>query len=192
MANKHHLFLITGWALNAAMLISLALTAVLVLAFGVCALAGAGLIHLPIPLEDLKDIKDVPLTLVFLAGAVACASGVFLLALLTLMLLMTGRIVKSADQDPFVEDNARRLMQIGWLLVAMQAVGLGAGMIMALNNPCGFSTRRTSVNDSRILLYSSANWAITRSNVAVSKGSDSMRTIARNSIFFRISACSGT
>ena len=132
MANKHHLFLITGWALNAAMLISLALTAVLVLAFGVCALAGAGLIHLPIPLEDLKDITDVPLTLVFLAGAVACASGVFLLALLTLMLLMTGRIVKSADQDPFVEDNARRLMQIGWLLVAMQAVGLGAGMIMAL------------------------------------------------------------
>ena len=67
-----------------------------------------------------------------MAGAVACASGVFLLALLTLMLLMTARIVKTAESDPFVEDNARRLMQIGWLLLAMQVVGLAADMIISL------------------------------------------------------------
>ena len=45
---------------------------------------------------------------------------------------MTARIVKTAEADPFVEDNARRLMQIGWLLVAMQIVGLTAGMIVSL------------------------------------------------------------
>src|SRR5579859_6273335 len=94
MPKAHHLFTATGWALNAAMLVSLFLTGVLVLAFGVCVLAAVGLIHLPIPVEDLKDLKDIPLRLVFVAGAVACASGTFLLALLNLMLLMTARIVK--------------------------------------------------------------------------------------------------
>src|SRR4051794_10373061 len=97
MPKAQHLFVVTAWLLNAGMLICLFLVAVLVLAFGVCALAAAGLIHFPIPLEDLKDLSDVPLHLVFVAGAVACASGVFLLALLTLVLLMTARIVKTAD-----------------------------------------------------------------------------------------------
>ncbi|HEV8490918.1 MAG TPA: DUF2975 domain-containing protein, partial [Candidatus Angelobacter sp.] len=104
----------------------------LMLAFGACALAAAGFIHLPILVQDLKDLKDVPFQLVLLAGTVACASGVFLLALLTLTLLMTARIVKTAEADPFVEDNARRLMQIGWLLVAMQIVGLTADMIISM------------------------------------------------------------
>ena len=131
MPKTHHLFTATGWTLNAAMLVSLFLTAVLVLAFAVCALAAVGLVHLPIPLEDLKDLKDIPLQLAFVAGAVACASGVFLLALLTLMLLMTARIVKTAETDPFVEDNARRLTQIGWLLVAMQIIGQTAEMIIS-------------------------------------------------------------
>ncbi|MBW8709029.1 MAG: DUF2975 domain-containing protein [Alphaproteobacteria bacterium] len=132
MPKAHHLFTATGWTLNAAMLVSLFLTAVLMLAFGVCALAAAGLVHLPIPAEDLKEIKDISLGLVFVAGMAACASGIFLLALLTLVLLMTARIVKTAETDPFVEDNARRLMQIGWLLLAMQVVGLTADMIMSL------------------------------------------------------------
>lgn len=132
MPKAHHLFVLTGWLLNAAMLFSLFLTAVLVLAFGACVLAAAGLIHLPIPVEDLKEIKDMPLRLAFVAGAVACASGVFLLGLLTVVLLMTVRIVKSADTDPFVADNARRLMQIGWLLVGMQAVGLATDMLMSV------------------------------------------------------------
>ncbi len=132
MTDKHHLFTITNWLLKAAMLVSLLLTGVLILAFGVCALSAIGLVHLPIPAEALKDLKDIPLQLIFTAGAVACAAGVFLLALLTLMLLMTARIVKTAQTDPFVEDNARRLNQIGWLLVAMQIVGLTAGMIISL------------------------------------------------------------
>jgi len=132
MPKAHHLFTATGWTLNAAMLVSLFLTGLLMLAFGACALAAAGFIHLPIPVQDLKDLKDVPFQLVLLAGTVACASGVFLLALLTLTLLMTARIVKTAEADPFVEDNARRLMQIGWLLVAMQIVGLTADMIISM------------------------------------------------------------
>jgi hypothetical protein len=132
MPKAHHLFTATGWALNAATLVSLFLTGVLVLAFGACALAAIGVVHLPIPVQDLKDLKDVPLQLVFVAGAVACASGVFLLSLLALTLLMTARIVKTAEADPFVEDNARRLMQIGWLLLAMQVVGLCADTIISL------------------------------------------------------------
>jgi dipeptide/tripeptide permease len=132
MPKAHHLFTATGWTLNAAMLVSLFLTGVLVLAFSVCALAAVGLIHLPIPVQDLKDLKNIPLRLIFVAGAVACASGVFLLALVTLVLLMTARIVKTAQTDPFVEDNARRLMQIGWLLLAIEAVGFTAGMIISL------------------------------------------------------------
>jgi hypothetical protein len=132
MPKAHHLNTTTAWTMKAAMLVSLFLTCVLVLAFGACTLAATGLIHLPIPVEDLKDLKGVPFRLVLLAAATACASGVFLLALLTLMLLMTARIVKTAESDPFVEDNARRLMQIGWLLVAMQIVGLTADMIISM------------------------------------------------------------
>jgi hypothetical protein len=130
MPKAQHLFVVTGWLLNAGMLFSLFLVAVLVLAFGACALAAAGLIHLPIPPEDLKDIH-IPLSLLFVAGAIACAAGVFLLALLSLVLLMTARIVKTADTDPFIAENARRLMQIGWLLLAMQVVGLTVDMVMS-------------------------------------------------------------
>ena len=132
MPKAHHLFTVTGWALNAGMLVSLFLTGILVLAFGVCVLAATGLVHLPIPTEDLKDLKDISLGLVFVAGAVACVSGIFLLSLLSLVLLMTARIVRTAETDPFVEDNARRLMQIGWLLLAMQVVGFTADMIISL------------------------------------------------------------
>ena len=132
MPKSHHLFTATGWVLNAGMLVSLFLTGILVLAFGACVLAATGLVHLPIPAEDLAELKDVSLDLVFVAGAVACASGVFLLSLLSLVLLMTARIVKTAETDPFVADNARRLMQIGWLLLAMQVVGFTADMIISL------------------------------------------------------------
>jgi hypothetical protein len=132
MPKTHHLFVVTQWLLNAGMLFSLFLTAVLVLAFGVCVLAAAGLVHLPIPAEDLKDIQNIPLGLLFTAGAIACASGVFLVGLLALVLLMTARIVKTAEEDPFVADNARRLMQIAWLLLAMQMVGLTADMVMEM------------------------------------------------------------
>ena len=74
MPKTHHLFTVTQWLLNAGMLFSLFLTAVLVLALGACVLAGVGLIHLPIPAEDLKDIRAIPLSLLFTAGAIACAS----------------------------------------------------------------------------------------------------------------------
>ncbi len=132
MPKGQHLFVVTAWLLNAGMLFSLFLVAVLVLGFGTCVLAAAGLVHLPIPPEDLKDIQGISLGLVFVAGAVACAAGVFLFALLSLVLLMAARIVKTADSDPFIADNARRLMQIGWLLAAMQVVGLAADMVMSL------------------------------------------------------------
>jgi hypothetical protein len=140
MPKTHHLFTVTQWLLNAGMLFSLFLIAVLILALGVCVLAGAGFIHLPIPMEDLKDIQNIPLSLLFTAGAIACASGVFLVGLLALVLLMTARIVKTAENDPFVADNARRLMQIAWLLLAMQVVGLTADMVMSLF-PKGVSDR---------------------------------------------------
>ena len=41
------------------------------------------------------------------------------LALLTLILVITAQIVKTADTDPFVADNARRLMVIAWLLLVV-------------------------------------------------------------------------
>ena len=132
MPGTQHLFAVTRWLLNAGAIFSLLLTGVLALAFGACVLAASGLVHLPIPAEDLKEMKDISLPLLLTAGAVACASGVLLLGLLSLLLMMTARIVKTADTDPFVESNARRLMQIGWLLLAMQAVGLTAGMVMEM------------------------------------------------------------
>lgn len=132
MPRAHHLFAVTRWLLNAGMLFSLFLTAVLVLAFGVCVLAAAGLIHLPIPAEDLKEMKDISLGMIFTAAAIACGAGVFLLGLLAAVLGITARIVKTADTDPFVESNARHLMHIGWLLLIMQAVGLAATILMSL------------------------------------------------------------
>ena len=59
MPKAHHLFTATGWVLNAGMLVSLFLTGILVLAFGACVLAATGIVHLPIPAEDLKDLKDL-------------------------------------------------------------------------------------------------------------------------------------
>jgi dipeptide/tripeptide permease len=132
MPKTHHLFAVTGWLLRAGMLFSLFLVAVLALAFGACVLGAAGLVHLPIPAEDLKELADIPLTLVFAAGAIACASGLFLLSLLAVILMITARIVATAEIDPFIEANARRLMQIGWLLLAMQAIGFAADMLMSV------------------------------------------------------------
>ena len=132
MPGTQHLFAVTRWLLNAGAIFSLFLMGMVALAFGACVLAATGLIHLPIPAEDLKEMKDISLSLLLTAAAVACASGVLLLGLLSLLLMMTARIVKTADTDPFVEGNARRLMQIGWLLLGMQAVGLTAGMVMEI------------------------------------------------------------
>src|SRR6187549_3398327 len=100
MPGTQHLFAVTRWLLNAGAIFSLLLTGVLALAFGACVLAASGLVHLPIPAEDLKEMKDISLPLLLTAGSVACASGVLLLGLLSLLLMMTARIVKTADTDP--------------------------------------------------------------------------------------------
>lgn len=63
MPKAQHLFAVTRWLLNAGMLFSLFLVAVLALAFGACVLAATGLVHLPIPAEDLKELGDIPLAL---------------------------------------------------------------------------------------------------------------------------------
>jgi len=48
-----------------------------------------------------------------------------------LMLRAAAQIVQTAIRsDPFVADNARRLMRIGWLLVALEGVGIFAPVLL--------------------------------------------------------------
>jgi putative exporter of polyketide antibiotics len=130
MPGTHHLFAVTRWLLRVATLFSLFLIAVLSLALGALVLAMLGLVHLPIP---ANEVQGMAIGQIFEAGALAVAAGIFCIALAAYVFLLTARIIDTASAgDPFVTENADRLNRIACLLLAMQAVGLLFNLVMNL------------------------------------------------------------
>jgi hypothetical protein len=128
MPGTHHLFTVTRWLLRAATLFSLFLIAALGLALGALVLASLGVVHLPIP---ENEIQGMAIGQIFQAASLAITTGMICIALIAYMLLLTARIIDTASTgDPFVTENATRLNRIAWLLLAIQATGLAFDIVM--------------------------------------------------------------
>jgi hypothetical protein len=120
MPKTLNLFTMTRGLLWAATLVVLGLIAVLALGLGALVLAMAGVVNLPIP---PNEIHGIPPNQIFGIGILALAAGITCLALVAWMFLLMARIVDTAGAgDPFVAENADRLVLVGWLLVAVLAV----------------------------------------------------------------------
>lgn len=123
MPKKHHLFAVTHRLLKAATALTVAGIAILALASGALLVAttyldGHGL---GIP----NSVDGVPRIDALAIGAAAVVSTLICLALVFFALRATAGIVESAiSGDPFVTENARRMVHIGWFLLAAQIVGI--------------------------------------------------------------------
>ena len=128
MSNQQRLFSVTHWLLKAATVICLLVIGLLCLVFGAMVSAMVGLFHIPVPAADLHGVA---LGQIFGLIAAAVMVGALIVALVALVFLMAARIVETAQSgDPFVTANARRLEQIGWLLLAAEVIGFVAGMVL--------------------------------------------------------------
>lgn len=129
MPKPNHLFTVTAWLLKAMSLIALGVVCLLVLVLGGVLLAQMGVFHIPVPANEMHGlVMDVALrgVALVLVAAVVC------IVMLALVLFLTSRIVDSATVgDPFVDTNATRLNRIGFLLLAMQGVGLATHTMIA-------------------------------------------------------------
>jgi hypothetical protein len=130
MPGTHHLFTVTRWLLRLATGICILLIAVLGLAMGALELAALGLFHLPIPANEMHGLS---MTDILGAATIAITGGVICIALAAWMFILTTRIIDTASTgDPFVTRNADRLNHIGFLLLAVQAVGVVVDALMNL------------------------------------------------------------
>jgi hypothetical protein len=124
MAGKHNLFAVTYWLLNAATLLIFLLIGAMVL--GLFALLGASAFGLLTQTEVMEVVRDLGMEAgqIVLVGAFALLSALACTVLLLFAVMLTTRIVESAmNGNPFVPQNADRLMQIGWLLLGIEVAG---------------------------------------------------------------------
>ena len=128
MPGTHHLFTVTRLLLRIGTLLCLLLIAVLGLGLGALTLAAIGLFHLPIPANEMNGLTMAE---IIGAGSMALGAGVICIALVAWMFLLTARIIDTASHgDPFVTVNADRLNHVGFLLLAIQAIGLAADIAL--------------------------------------------------------------
>lgn len=128
MPKTSPLFSTTWWLLRAAM----ALCALTVLAMAI------GLVAVPVIASNLDPnhfgipamIEGMSRGAVLAFAAFVLVTGAITFALLTLMFEATAAIVRTAlDGDPFVAENAARLRRVGWLLLAVQALGVATMVV---------------------------------------------------------------
>jgi hypothetical protein len=130
MPKAHHLFTITRGLLRLATGFCFFLIALLALALGALELALLGLIHLPIPANEMFGASTAQ---ILAAGALAITGGVICIALAAWMFILTARIIDTAATgDPFVTENADRLNLVACLLLVLQVVGLTVDALMNL------------------------------------------------------------
>jgi hypothetical protein len=121
MPGTQHLFTITRGLLRIATLICLFLIVILALAVGALVLAMMGVVHLPIPANQMHGLT---MGQILGAGSLIVVAGEICIALIAWMFMLTARIVDTASHgDPFVIQNANRLNHIGFLLLAIQVIG---------------------------------------------------------------------
>jgi uncharacterized membrane protein len=108
-----------GYLLTALLAIVLLVVAILLALAWPAVLAEAVEAGLELKTADLQPW----VSLVLLGGAT-------ILALAARMFHRLGTILKAVvDGDPFTTDNSRRLRHIGWLMIAMQLVGMLTGWV---------------------------------------------------------------
>ena len=134
MPQASRLFSFTSWVVRIATVLCLALASLLMLAVGGVMAAVLGLFSIPLPVSVTGGL---PIQAVLAAAAMVIVACVVIVGLVAVILVLVGRIVDSARAgDPFVVRNAERLNGIGLLLLAIQGVGLIAGvMVEALPKP---------------------------------------------------------
>lgn len=130
MADKHHLFKVTHWLLKAATLLALALIGILALSLvallAFVAIVGVNHVDLPIDLGGMSGGQLATVGAFVLLAALICVG----MALFAIML--TTRIIETAiSGSPFVNENAGRLIRIGWLLLGIEAIGLLINLMLA-------------------------------------------------------------
>lgn len=130
MSQTTRLFAVTSWLLTAGFIFCLGITALLVLALGAIELASIGLFHFP----DMGiDTQGTGLVAAWQMASVAIMGAALCMALYAAVLFLIGRIVASAMAgDPFVLKNANRLNVVGWVMLALQAVGLVTHLLIAM------------------------------------------------------------
>jgi hypothetical protein len=98
---------------------------VLLLALGAMGVAAA---NLDGNLFGVPAIMDgVSRNVVLLVATAVILAALICVIAVMLAFLLTDRIVKTAiSGDPFVAENAKRLMYVGWFLLAAQLIGAGA------------------------------------------------------------------
>jgi hypothetical protein len=121
MSGKAHLLVVTRWLLNAGMIFCLIIEAILAVALAAVAVAWTGLDHGAMGIPAILE-GGIPRNEALSVGAMALAAGLLIFVLVLLVLFAVRAIVETAiGGDPFVQDNARRLTRIGWLLVVLFA-----------------------------------------------------------------------
>jgi len=127
MPKDTRLFTVTGWLLKVATILSLMLMGLLCLALGGIAVAVVAGSKFGIP----SQVEGIAIGQALALGAWALVVAIFCIGLVAFMFLIALRIVESAQSgDPFVIENARRLAQIGWLLLAVQVIGFIANLAL--------------------------------------------------------------
>jgi hypothetical protein len=65
-------------------------------------------------------------------GAVALSAALICIVMALFAIMLTTRIVETAmSGSPFVNENAGRLMRIGWLLLGIEAIGFLINLMLA-------------------------------------------------------------
>jgi len=129
MQEGHHLLAVTFWALKAATALCLAIVTLAAIGLAIIFASAANLDgnHLGIS----ASVYGLARATFFKAGSVTLA-GVLVCAALGLSAFrMTALIVGTAIAgDPFVNENARRLALVGWLLVAFIACQFATHLVI--------------------------------------------------------------
>ena len=130
MPGKKHLFEVTYWLLKAATLLAFALVGLLALALTalLAFVAIVGVNHVELPM-DLGGMNGGQLATV---GAVALMAALLCVVMALFAIMLTTRIIETAiSGNPFVNENAKRLMRIGWLLLGIEAIGFMINLMLA-------------------------------------------------------------
>jgi Protein of unknown function (DUF2975) len=129
MPQATRLFTVTSWLLSAAFLVCLGVLVVMFLVLGALLLDAMGVFQIPIPPAFTHDAS---VGTVLAVSAMVITAGAACMGLYALILMLIGRILRSATvDDPFVARNAMRLNAIGALLLVLQGVGLVTNLAIA-------------------------------------------------------------
>ena len=113
MPSERHLFATTYWLLRAAVVVNLLFIAALVVALAAVLLVPNQL-GLPTEIEGIARADLLKLAVVGVFGVLVCA------VLALFMLRTITAVMQSATiGDPFVRENAARLMRTGWLFLSV-------------------------------------------------------------------------